>query len=45
MWKGAAETLKAIPQIRNTRPKISPVLAWFWTAAAMSVKRVEPAKP
>ncbi len=45
MWKGAAETLKAMPQIRKTRPKISPVPAPLCTAAAMSVKRVEPAKP
>jgi len=45
MWNGAAETLKARPQIRNTRPNSTPVPAPLFTATAMSLKSVEPAKP
>ena len=45
MWNGAADTLKARPQIRNTRPNTMPMEAGPCTAPAMSANRVEPAKP
>jgi hypothetical protein len=45
MWKGAAETLKARPQIRKTRPNSTPVPAPAVTTLEISRNRVEPAKP
>ena len=45
MWNGAAETLKARPQIRNTRPNSTPVPAPLFTDTAIAENWVEPAKP
>jgi hypothetical protein len=43
MWKGAAETLKARPQITNTRPNSTPPWASAPTRAAITSNCTEPA--
>ena len=45
MWNGTAETLKAIPAIRKTKPNSSPSPALSRERAEMAVKLVDPVVP